>query len=159
MKKFFEVITTLIYLFAATALTLMALSIMAWSVYEVFEIVADFSLKNEFILIMLQSVGAIIIAVAILDVAKYMVEEEVFRNKELRSPKEARETITKIMVIVAIAVSMEGLVYIFKAGTTDITLLIYPASLILVSVIVIVCLGLYQKLSTGVEEKSIDLNG
>jgi len=152
MKKLFEIITTLIYFFAAIALTIMALSIMAWSVYEVFEIVTDFSLKNEFILVMLQSVGAIIIAVAILDVAKYMVEEEVFRSKELRSPKEARETITKIMVIVAIAVSMEGLVYIFKAGTKDIQLLLYPALLILVAVIVIVCLGLYQRLSTAVEE-------
>lgn len=159
MKKIFEIITTLIYLFAATALTIMALSIMAWSVYEVFEIGMDFSLKSEFVLVMLQSVGAIIIAVAILDVSKYMIEEEVFRSKELRSPREARETITKIMVIVAIAVSMEGLVYIFKAGTEDIRLLLYPTCLILVSVIVIVCLGLYQKLSTSVEEKSVNMKG
>jgi hypothetical protein len=45
-----------------------------------------------------------------------MIEEEVFKDKELRNPAEARKTITKIMVIISIAVSIEGLVYIFKAG-------------------------------------------
>jgi hypothetical protein len=50
-----------------------------------------------------------------------MMEEEVFVNKQLRDPEEARRTITKIIVIITIAVSIEGLVYIFKAGTKDIS--------------------------------------
>lgn len=104
---------------------------MGWSVYEVIvhTIVASVS-EKQFIPIMFQAVGAVIIAVAILDVAKYMIEEEVFRSKELRSPKEARETLTKIMVIVSIAVSIEALVYIFKAGSKDIRLLGYPVLLL-----------------------------
>ena len=100
---------------------------------------------------MLQAVGAVIIAVAILDVAKYMIEEEVFRSKELRSPKEARETLTKIMVIVSIAISIEALIYIFKAGTEDIKLLVYPALLIVSAVLLIVGLGVFQKLSITAE--------
>jgi putative Mn2+ efflux pump MntP len=80
-----------------------------------------------------------------------MIEEEVFRNKELRSPKEARETLTKIMVIVAIAVSIEALVYIFKAGAEDLRLLVYPAFLIVTVVLLIVGLGIYQKLSINSE--------
>ncbi len=152
MKHKFERSTTLIYLMAATMLTLMALMIMGWSVYEVFaHIVNAPKLEKQFIPIMLQSVGAIIISVAILDVAKYMIEEEVLRNKELRSLKEARETLTKIMVIVAIAVSIEGLVYIFKAGAQDIRLLMYPALLIIAAVFIIVGLGLYQRLSVNAE--------
>ena len=126
--------------------------IMGWSVYEVFaHIISTPKLDKQFIPIMLQSVGAIIISVAILDVAKYMVEEEVLRSKELRSLKEARETLTKIMVIVAIAVSIEGLVYIFKAGAEDIRLLIYPAFLIIATVFIIVGLGVYQRLSVNAE--------
>lgn len=73
-------------------------------------------------------------------------------NKELRDPEEARRTITKIIVIIAIAVSIEGLVYVFKAGTKDLTLLLYPASLIVVSAILIVALGVYQKLSATIEK-------
>jgi putative Mn2+ efflux pump MntP len=161
MKKLFENLTTLIYFFAATTLVLMALMIMGWSVYEVLvhivpnlaldHTVLNLTAEKQFIPIMLQSVGAVIIAVAILDVAKYMIEEEVFRNKELRSPKEARETLTKIMVIVAIAVSIEALVYIFKAGAEDLRLLVYPAFLIVTVVLLIVGLGIYQKLSINSE--------
>jgi fatty acid desaturase len=161
MKKLFENLTTLIYFFAAITLVLMSLMIMGWSVYEVLvhivpnlaldHTVLNLAIEKQFITIMLQSVGAVIIAVAILDVAKYMLEEEVFRNKELRSPKEVRETLTKIMVIVAIAVSIEALVYIFKAGAEDLRLLVYPAFLIVTVVLLIVGLGIYQKLSINSE--------
>ena len=57
------------------------------------------------------------------------------------------------MVIISIAVSIEGLVYVFKAGTKDVTLLLYPASLILVSAFLIVGLGVYQKLSVTIERE------
>jgi len=161
MKKIFENVTTVIYFFAAVTLVLMALLIMSWSVYEVMiHILPNLGVDHEigsktiekmFITIMLQSVGAIIIAVAIMDVAKYMIEEEVFRNKELRSPREARQTLTKIMAIVAIAISIEALVYIFKAGTKDLTLLVYPACLIVTVVLLIVGLGIYLKLTAHIE--------
>lgn len=158
MKKIFENSTTLIYLFAATMLVLMTFLIMGWSVFEVLEhiITNVHEPGKQFIPIMLKSVGAVIISVAILDVAKYMVEEEVFRNKELRSPKETREKLTKIMVIVSIAVSIEGLVYIFKAGAEDIRLLVYPALLIITAGFLIVGLGIYQTLSIKAENSEIE---
>lgn len=152
MDKVFERAVMLIYLVAAIALTLMALLIMGWSVYEVVShVLTPNGLETGFISKMLSSVGAIIISVAILDVAKYMIEEEVLRNKQLRTPKEAREALTKIMVIVSIAVSIEGLIYILKAGATDIRLLIYPALLIVTSVFMMVGLGIYQKISLQAE--------
>ncbi|KHE91758.1 MAG: hypothetical protein SCABRO_02500, partial [Candidatus Scalindua brodae] len=149
MQKVFNIIFSGVHLFAALILIALSLIIMGWSVYEVIS-----SIKEEagFIPLMLQSVGAIIISAAIIDVAQYMMEEEVFKNKELRDPVEARRTITKIIVIITIAVSIEGLVYIFKAGTKDLTLLLYPALLILVSAVLIVALGLYQKLSATIEK-------
>jgi hypothetical protein len=152
MNKFFEHIFTGSYLLASLALFGMAVTIMGWSVYEV---AAHFDKKDlvrgEFISIMLQSVGAIVIAVAIIDVAKYMIEEEVYRSKELRSLREAREIITKIIVILSIAIGIEGLVYIFKAGIEDITLLIYPAILVAISVALIIGLGVFHKLSSEAE--------
>lgn len=170
MRKVFEIISTTIYLFAALTLTGMSLMIMGWSVYEVVinfpkssdlippllqteDFIPPILQSGDFIPLMLQSVGSIIIAAAIIDVAKYMIEEEVFLNKELREPGEARKTITKIMVIISIAVSIEGLVYVFKAGTKDVTLLLYPATLIVVSALLIVALGVYQKLSVTIERE------
>ena len=149
MEKLFNLIFSGVHLFAALILITLSLIIMGWSVYDVISSIGE---ATEFIPLMLQSVGAIIISAAIIDVAQYMMEEEVFLNKELRDPEEARRTITKIIVIITIAVSIEGLVYIFKAGTNDLTLLLYPALLILVSALLIVALGVYQKLSATIEK-------
>jgi hypothetical protein len=152
-KKIFNIIFSGANLFAALTLIVLSLIIMGWSIYEVF---TNMDGDVGFIPLMLQAVGAIIIAAAIIDVAKYMMEEEVFMDKELRDPIEARRTITKIIVIITIAVSIEGLVYIFKAGTKDLSLLLYPALLIVVSAILIVALGIYQKLSSTIEETEND---
>ncbi|MFT6908987.1 MAG: hypothetical protein ACJAS1_005694 [Oleiphilaceae bacterium] len=149
MKKLFNTIFAGVHLFAAIVLIILSLIIMVWSVYEVVSGIKD---QAGFIPLMLQSVAAIIIAAAIIDVAQYMMEEEVFKDKELRDPKEARRTITKIIVIITIAVSIEGLVFIFKAGTKDVSLLLYPGLLIIVSAILIVALGVYQKLSATIEK-------
>lgn len=150
MQKLFTYLLNSIHLFAALILIAMSLLIMGWAVYEV---ITSIPLKGEFIPRMLQSVGAIVISAAIIDVAQYMIEEEVFMNKELRDPREARRTLTKIIVIITIAVSIEGLVYIFKAGTENMALLIYPAWLLFVSAVLIVSLGVYQKLSATIEQE------
>lgn len=160
MRTFFERIVIYIYLVAAGALALMALIMMFWSIYEVWHEIFNKSVGEEkFISTMLRSVGAIIIAVAIVDVAKYMIEEEVLEHREKRSPKDVRETLTKILIIVTIAVGIEGLIYIFKAGAKDITLLIYPAILITTAVVMIVGLGVYQKLSVAAEKMEREHEG
>jgi hypothetical protein len=149
MKKIFNIIFSGIHLLAAVILILLSLIIMGWSINEVIISIGE---TKEVITLILQAVGAIIISAAIIDVAQYMMEEEVFLNKELRDPEEARRTITKIIVIITIAVSIEGLVFIFKAGTKDLSFLIYPALLIVVASILIVALGVYQKLSATIEK-------
>lgn len=152
MIRFFNKISTAIYAVVTLLLVFFAFLIIGVSLYKLFVLQMDeVHFEEDFTLSILQTVGAIIIAVAILDVAKYMVEEEVFRNKQLRTPREARETLTKIIVIISIAVAVEGLIYIFKAGSQDMRLLLYPATLILSSTLMVVGLGIYQKLSTGAE--------
>lgn len=153
MKTTFEKFSTFMYLSSTVLLGGISLMIMLWAIYEIFVALQHFSPHKEFISIVLQSVGAVIVAVAIIDVAKYMIEEEVFRNKELRDPKEARETLTKITTIISIAVSVEGIVYIFKAGAKDLSLLVYPSILILTAALTMVGLGIYQKMSLDVENE------
>jgi hypothetical protein len=154
-----------LYLFAAITLALMAMLIIAWAITVVVEHAPSLwhadaagsagASSKDFIGTMLQAAGAVVISVAILDVAKYMIEEEFLSSKELRSVREAREALTKITVIIAIAVGIEGLIYIFKAGATDISLLLYPAALILVAMLVVVGLGVFQKLSIGAENRDL----
>jgi hypothetical protein len=103
--------------------------------------------------VILQAIELIVVSIAVLDVGKYIAEEEVQTKKELRTPAEARKTLTKFLVIIIIAISLEALLYIFEAGHTDLQLLIYPTLLVVATVFLIVGLALFQKISVASEEK------
>ena len=97
------------------------------------------------------SIGYVVIAVAVFDVAKYFVEEEVIRGREMRLASEARRSLTKFVSTIAIAVFIEALVMVFRQGSQDIALILYPAAILVTGILIILGLGLYQRLSADVE--------
>jgi hypothetical protein len=101
----------------------------------------------------LDTLGYVIVAIAVFDVAKYLFEDEVRRGSEKRSAAEARRSLTKFLSTIIIALFLEGLVLVFKTAREDVALMGYPAALIGVSVMVLVGLGVFQRLSATVEEK------
>ena len=102
---------------------------------------------------LLESIGYVVIAVAVFDVAKYFVEEEVIRGREMRLASEARRSLTKFISTIAIAVFIEALVMVFRQGSQDIAMVLYPAAIMLLGVLIILGLGTYQRLSAGVEQQ------
>lgn len=109
--------------------------------------------RGEAVDALLSAVGLIVIAMAATDVGKYLFDEEVVRERELRSAVEARQSLTKFMVIICIAVALEGLVQIARVSQASLDALLPAALLILTAVAVMVGLGVYQKLSGDVEAK------
>lgn len=95
----------------------------------------------------LDGIGLVIIAVAVADVGKFLFEEEVVADRELRLPAEARGSLTKFMTIIIVALSLESLVLITKASRDTPADILFPALLMLVAVAALVGLGLFQKLS------------
>ena len=102
---------------------------------------------------LLESIGYVVIDVAVFDVAKYFVEEEVIRGREMRLASEARRSLTKFVSTIAIAVFIEALVMVFRQGSQDVALILYPAAILVTAVLIILGLGLYQRLSAGVEQQ------
>ncbi len=100
---------------------------------------------------LLESIGYVVIAMAVFDVAKYFVEEEVIRGREMRLASEARRSLTKFVSTISIAVFIEGLVLVFRQSGQDVGLLLYPSAILVTGVGIIVGLGLYQRLSADVE--------
>jgi lipopolysaccharide export LptBFGC system permease protein LptF len=100
---------------------------------------------------LLESIGYVVIAVAVFDVAKYFMEEEVIRGREMRLPSEARRSLTKFISTIAIAVFIEGLVIVFRQSGQDVALILYPSAILVTGVAIIVGLGVYQRLSADVE--------
>src|SRR6266576_1187624 len=92
---------------------------------------------------LLGAIGYVVIAVAVFDVAKYFVEEEVIRGREMRLASEARRSLTKFVSTIAIAGFIEGLVMVFRQGSQDIGLILYPSTVLIVGIMIILGLGFY----------------
>ena len=148
MIKIAEYIGRILYSLVSISLGLISIVMIGVGLYDVWIALHD---KKELVTALLDAIGFIVIALAVFDVSKFLLEEEVFKGRELASPKQARETLTKFMVIISIAVSLEALVFIFESAKKDITTLIYPTFLLFAAIALVVGLGVYQKLSRQVE--------
>ncbi len=100
---------------------------------------------------LLSAVGYVVIAVAVFDVAKYLLEEEVIRERELRQVGEVRRSLTRFTSTILIAVLLEAIVLIFKMAEDDVTLMIYPTILLLAGVAMLVGLGVFQRMAVSAE--------
>ncbi|RXT55750.1 hypothetical protein B6S44_06525 [Bosea sp. Tri-44] len=134
----------LLYSAIAGVLLLAAVLLMAVAVARTF---TGFRTGDGALDTMLDGIGLVIIAVAVADVGKFLFEEEVIADRELRHPAEARGSLTKFMTIIIVALSLESLVLITKAARDKPADILFPALLMLVAVAALVGLGLFQKLS------------
>jgi hypothetical protein len=139
-----------LYFVISGAFVLIAMLLVGAALWNAAETLLD---RGEAVDALLSAVGLIVIAMAATDVGKYLFDEEVVRERELRSAVEARQSLTKFMVIICIAVALEGLVQIARVSQASLDALLPAALLILTAVAVMVGLGVYQKLSGDVEAK------
>ena len=149
MSNLMELISRGVFGLASAVLMLIALAL---SIYSAGLIVM--ALKGPWMEAgsgLLESIGYVVIAMAVFDVAKYFVEEEVIRGREMRLASEARRSLTKFISTIAIAVFIEALVMVFRQGNQDIALILYPPAILVTGVLIILGLGLYQRLSAEVE--------
>ena len=141
------------FAFATASLVLTALSL-ALVVYGVVEVTSvGISSWKDAGGTILAAIGYVVIAIAVFDLAKYFIEEEVIRGRELREAAEARRSLTKFVSTIAIAVFIEGLVITFQASKDDLPTMLYPTALLLTAILIVVGLGVFQRLSAEVERK------
>ena len=69
------------------------------AVWEVIVALRSFELADA----ALDSIGLLIIGFAVIETAKFIAEEEILSNRELRSPLESRRSLTKFITIIVIA--------------------------------------------------------
>ena len=144
-------LTRIVFGGASLLLLLLALGLVLLGIGEALRAVV--SPDHSGVDALLDVLGYVIVAIAVFDVAKYLFEEEVQRDKEKRSAAEARRSLTKFLSTIVIAVFLEALVVVFKTAREDVVLLIYPTALLVAAVVVLVGLGVYQRFSAAVEEK------
>jgi hypothetical protein len=142
---FFALVAKALYIVAAAALLALSLTLIVTAIWLVAR--GLLSPGSALITESLRSIGMVVIGIAVFDVAKFLIEEEVLRERELRSSREARQSLTKFMTIIVIATSLEGLVMVFEVDQERIERLLYPILLLLTSVLALVGLSVFQWLS------------
>jgi len=101
----------------------------------------------------LSGIGYVVVSIAVFDVAKYLIEEEVVRGRELRVASEARRSLTRFISTIAIAVFLEALVTVFRVSQDSVDELLYPTALLVSAILLVLGLGVYQRLSLTVEKR------
>jgi len=150
----FDRVTRIAFGVASAFLMLLALGLIAYAAYEVVRGLLTYSANIGTTL--LEAVGYTVIAIAVFDVGKYLLEEEAIRAREMRQAAEARRSLTKFISTIAIAVFLEGLVTVFEVGKKDVPMMIYPTLLLFTGVMLVIGLGIYQRLSATVENETSD---
>ena len=139
--------------FGTASLVLMAMSL-ALVIYGTVEVIVGISTSwSQAGDALLAAIGYVVISLAVFDVAKYFIEEEVIRSREMRQMSEARRSLTKFISTIAIAVFIEGLVTVFRVSKDEVARMLYPTALLLTAILIVVGLGVYQRLSADVEQK------
>jgi hypothetical protein len=134
---------------AGAVLVLLATGLVVIGVFQVVAtlVAAQAALPQR----LLTAVGYVVISIAVFDVAKYLLEEEVIRERELRQASEVRRSLTRFTATVLIAVFLEAIVLIFKVAEDDISLIIYPTLLLFAGVAMLLGLGVFQRMAVSVE--------
>ncbi|HET9537831.1 MAG: GNAT family acetyltransferase [Mesorhizobium sp.] len=139
----------LLFAVAAAFLIFLAALLIGYSAYQVGKIIVTAGqvlASGDFGYIVIDSVGYVVIAIAILDVAKHLYEEEVLGWRDLRKASHFRRNFSRFISIILIAIFLEGLVLVFKVTQDDIKLLIYPVLLLSAGVAMMIGLAVFQRL-------------
>jgi hypothetical protein len=133
-----------VYALISLFLSLIAIALMGGATYEIWLALGDSALLVPSLL---DGIALIVIGMAVFDVAKFLVEEEVLAGGERKTNGSHRNTLIKFLVIINIAMLMEALVFVFAAAKEEISLLVYPTLLLAGSALLVISLGVYQRLT------------
>ncbi len=149
VKSISDLMGRAVYGLISLSLGIISLTVMGVALWDIWLSVHE---RTLLVAALLNAIGLIVIGMAVFDVSKFLLEEEVFSSSATKSPAKQREALLKFLVIIAIAISLESLVFVFDAGTKDIATLIYPTFLLISAVLVVVGLGVYQRLTRNDEK-------
>ena len=96
--------------------------------------------------------GLLAAAVVALQIAQTIVEEEVIREMQVSAPTRVRRFLSRFLVVLVVALTIEGLVATLQALHEDVTELVYAALLIAASGVLLASWGVFIRLNRAAEE-------
>ncbi|MHB9103227.1 MAG: hypothetical protein ACYC2E_17180 [Sulfuricella sp.] len=100
----------------------------------------------------IEALGLLAAAVVALQIAQTIAEEEVVRDAHISGPTRVRRFLSRFLVVVVVALTIEGLVATFKAAHDDPAHMLYAASIVLATATLLAGWGLFIRMNRYAEE-------
>lgn len=100
----------------------------------------------------IEAIGLLAIAVVSLQIAQTITEEEVIRDAHISAPTRVRRYLSRFLVVVVVALSIEGLVGTFKALHENPQLMPHAASVLVAAGILLAGWGVFIRFNRSAEE-------
>lgn len=156
-RVYFEPYFKVMYSMIVIGLFVVALVLLYASARECLEVLASLGSSTEKIQIPFGMVIYLTLALAIFDLGKTTLEEEVLLYKDILRHSSTRRTITRFVAAIIIAVSIEALLMVFKSALDGSGENIIGAVwIILAAAALLLCLGVYIYLGSKAESLLID---
>jgi Ni/Fe-hydrogenase subunit HybB-like protein len=101
---------------------------------------------------LIQAIGIAAVAVVALQISQTILEEEVVREAHVSGPTRVRRFLSRFMVVVVVALAIEGLIGTFKALREDPSRLPFAASLIVAVALLLAGWGYFIRCNRDAEE-------
>jgi hypothetical protein len=148
--KIFSRIFALIHAFMAGLFACAALALIAIAAVTGWHAVAG-GLNAEAGQQIIEAIGLLAAAVVALQIAQTIAEEEVARDAHINGPTRVRRFLSRFLVVVVVAISIEALVATFRASHEDPIQLVYAASLLVAAGVLLAAWGIFVRLNVFAE--------
>ncbi|HET9339595.1 MAG TPA: hypothetical protein VFQ55_11380 [Casimicrobiaceae bacterium] len=146
LRSFSVIHAIMAVLFAAAALLLIVVA--ARTGWDAFAAGLDRSSAAGVI----EAVGVLAIAVVALQIAQTIAEEEVIRDSHISAPTRVRRFLSRFLVVIVVALTIEGLVATVKAVHEDMSALVYAAALLVSAAALLAGWGVFIRQNRYAEE-------
>lgn len=142
-----HLLLALVFILCAAALLVLAL-VRLWQGIDPM-VTIDLSVRvNE----ILESIAILTIAIAVLELGQTIIEEEVQRGTPMSAPTRVRRFLSRFMMVLVVAISIETLVAVFKFVREAPEMLPSAAAVGLVGAGLLVAWGIFVRLNRDVEK-------
>lgn len=100
----------------------------------------------------IEAVGLLAAAVVALQIAQTIAEEEVMRDASISGPTRVRRFLSRFLVVVVVALAIEGLVATFKAAHEDPSYMLYAAGIVFSVAALLAGWGIFIRMNRYAEE-------
>ena len=143
LYRLVHALIALMFLLAALALIYLAGQI-AWKVMEEASLVSA-------VVYVVEALGILAAAIVSVQISQTILEEEIIRDVHISGPSRIRRFLSRFMVMLVVALTIEGLIASFKAQKEPQQLL-YAAALLVATASLLVGWGVFIKLNSAAEK-------